>query len=95
VQLLWGQLLRGQLLRRQLLQGWLLQGWLLQKWVLQGRLLNGEQPFWSPSTPLVSSYPSLFFSHWVVFFLCVYLKWQQLKKVLLLLLGLVCYCSRS
>jgi hypothetical protein len=89
--LLWGPLLRGPLLGGPLIRGPLLRGPLL----LVLRLLNGEQPFWSPSTPLVSSSPFLFFSHWVAFFFCAYVKWQQLKRGLLLLLWLVCYCSRS
>jgi hypothetical protein len=99
--LLRGPLLRGPLLRGPLLWGPLLRGPLLGGPLLRGplllvlRLLNGEQPFWSPSTPLVSSSPFLFFSHWVAFFFCAYVKWQQLKRGLLLLLWLVCYCSRS
>jgi hypothetical protein len=101
VRLLCGRLPQGWMLRGPLLRGPLLRGPLLGGPLLRGplllvlRLLNGEQPFWSPSTPLVSSSPSLFFSHWVVFFLCAYVKWQQLKRELLLLLWLVCYCSRS
>jgi hypothetical protein len=91
VTLLRGPLLRWPLLRGPLLRWPLLRGPLL----LVLLLLNEEQPFWSPSTPVVSSSPSVFFSHWVAFFLCAYVKWQQLKRELLLLLWLVCYCSRS
>jgi hypothetical protein len=75
-----------------LLLPWLLLPWLLLPWLLQMEL---QQLFFSPSSALVFFSPFPFFSHWVAFFFCAYVKWQQLKRELLMLLWLVCYCSRS
>jgi hypothetical protein len=65
-----------------LLLPWLLLPWLLLPWLLQMelQLLDYKQLFFSPSSALVFSSPSPFFSHWAGVFWHAYESWDMLER---------------